>query len=124
MAKQYAKTHEWVDIQDDGTALLGLSQFACQELGDIVFLNPGEVGQELRADDAFGEVESVKSVSDLIAPFDARIAEVNQALVEAPEQLGEKPEAPENWIVRLENFAAVEGLMDAEAYRAFVETEA
>lgn len=115
---RYSKEHEWVRA-DDGNATIGITSFAADELGDIVFIELPEVGAQLTQFGTFGVVESVKAVSDLYAPLSGTVVEVNEALREAPELLNSDPFG-EGWIARVElgEAAELEGLMDADAYAA------
>lgn len=115
---RYSKEHEWVRVADD-TATIGITSFAADELGDIVFVELPEVGTSLSQFGTFGVVESVKAVSDLYAPISGEVLEVNEALRDTPELLNSDAFG-EGWIakVRLSDPAEVDGLMDAEAYAA------
>jgi glycine cleavage system H protein len=113
---RYSKEHEWVRAQDEA-ATIGITSFAADELGDIVFVELPEVGATLTQFAAFGVVESVKAVSDLYAPVSGEVVEVNDALRDAPELLNSDPFG-EGWIakVTLADAADLERLMDAVAY--------
>jgi glycine cleavage system H protein len=113
---RYSKEHEWVRAQDEA-ATIGITSFAADELGDIVFVELPEVGARLTQFAAFGVVESVKAVSDLYAPVSGEVVEVNDALRDAPELLNSDPFG-EGWIakVTLADAADLERLMDAAAY--------
>jgi glycine cleavage system H protein len=115
---RYSKEHEWVRA-DDGTATIGITSFAADELGDIVFIELPEAGGQLTQFGTFCVVESVKAVSDLYSPVSGTVVEVNEALRDAPELLNSDPFG-EGWIARVElgDPAELEGLMDAEAYAA------
>ncbi|MGZ8563598.1 MAG: glycine cleavage system protein GcvH [Candidatus Limnocylindria bacterium] len=115
---RYSKEHEWVRAED-GNATIGVTSFAADELGDIVFIELPEVGAQLTQFGTFGVVESVKAVSDLYAPVSGTVVEVNEALRDAPELLNSDPFG-EGWIARVElgDAAELEGLMDADAYAA------
>lgn len=115
---RYSKEHEWVRA-DDGRATIGITSFAADELGDIVFIELPEVGARLTQFGSFGVVESVKAVSDLYAPVSGTVVEVNEALREAPELLNSDPFG-EGWIatVELADASELEALMDADAYAA------
>ena len=115
---RYSKEHEWVRA-DDGNATIGITSFAADELGDIVFIELPEAGGQLTQFGTFGVVESVKAVSDLYAPVSGTVVEVNEALRDAPELLNSDPFG-EGWIARVElgDPAELEGLMDADAYAA------
>ncbi len=118
---KYSKDHEWVKFEGD-TAIIGISDFAQDALGDVVFVNlPGE-GDEATAGEAFGDVESVKAVSDLISPVSGTIVAVNEELADAPEMLNSDPYGA--WIIKVEGVSAQEELLDAAAYEAFCAEEA
>jgi glycine cleavage system H protein len=115
---RYSKEHEWV--RAEGTrATIGITSFAADELGDIVFVELPEVGARLEQFGTFGVVESVKAVSDLYAPVSGEVVEVNDALSDRPELLNSDPHG-EGWIARLElsDTAELDALMDADAYAA------
>ena len=118
---KYSKDHEWVKFEGD-TAIIGISDFAQDALGDVVFVNlPGE-GDEVNASEAFGDVESVKAVSDLVSPVSGTIVAVNEELADAPETLNSDPYGA--WIIKVEGVSAQEELLDAAAYEAFCAEEA
>lgn len=117
---KYSKSHEWVKMED-GVAVIGISDFAQDALGDVVFVNLPAEGDGVTAGDAFGDVESVKAVSDIISPVSGVIAEVNEELLDAPEKLNEDPYGA--WIARIEQVTDQADLMDAVAYEAFTQTE-
>ena len=118
---KYSKSHEWVKFLEDGTALIGLTEYAQDALGDLVFVNLPEVGDEVTAGEAFADVESVKAVSDVFSPVSATVAEVNEELLDAPERMNESPY--EAWLIRVENITEQDELMDADAYIRFYESE-
>jgi glycine cleavage system H protein len=113
---RYSKEHEWVRV-DGSQATIGITSFAADELGDIVFLELPEVGAELRQFASFGVVESVKAVSDLYAPASGRVVEVNERLRESPELLNSDAFG-DGWIARVElsDPGELDNLMDAAAY--------
>jgi glycine cleavage system H protein len=115
---RYSKEHEWVRAEDGG-ATIGITSFAADELGDIVFIELPEVGATLSQFGAFGVVESVKAVSDLFAPVSGEVAEINEKLRDTPELLNTDPFG-EGWIARvtLADAVELESLMDAAAYAA------
>ena len=117
---KYSKTHEWVK-EDDGLTVVGISDFAQDALGDVVFVNLPEVGDDAAAGEAFGDVESVKAVSDLISPVSGTVCEVNEDLLDQPELLNEDPYG--TWIIKVENVTDTEELLDAAAYEAFCAEE-
>ena len=118
---KYSKDHEWVKFEGD-TAIIGISDFAQDALGDVVFVNlPGE-GDEVNAGETFGDVESVKAVSDLVSPVSGTIVAVNEELADAPETLNSDPYGA--WIIKVEGVSAQEELLDAASYEAFCAEEA
>lgn len=118
---KYTKSHEWVRMDGD-VAVIGISDYAQDALGDLVFVNLPQVGDEVTAGEAFGDVESVKAVSDLMSPVTGAVAEINEELLDAPENLNNDPFGA--WIIKVENVTGTEELMDAAAYEAFCATEA
>lgn len=118
---KYSKSHEWVKILEDGTALIGLTDYAQDALGDLVFVNLPEVGDSVTAGEAFADVESVKAVSDVFAPVSGVVAAVNEDLLDAPERMNEDPYGA--WLIRVENITDQEELLDAKAYIEFYENE-
>jgi glycine cleavage system H protein len=115
---RYSKEHEWVRVEN-GRASIGITSFAADELGDIVFVELPEAGSQLSQFQSFGVVESVKAVSDLYAPISGSVVEVNDGLRERPELLNTDPFG-EGWIatVELSDPGELDNLMDAEAYAA------
>ena len=114
---KYHRDHDWARIEGD-EAVLGITWFAADSLGELVHFEPPEVGASLAKDSAYGEVESVKAVSDVIAPLSGEVLEVNQRVVDAPETVNDDPYG-DGWLVRvrLTDAGEAEGLLDAEAYR-------
>ncbi len=117
---RYHREHDWARIEGD-TATLGITWYAQDALGELVHFEPPEEGAQVAKDESYGEVESVKAVSDVIAPLSGEVIEVNQAVVDAPETVNEDPYG-EGWLVRirLADQGEVDGLLDAEAYRQHV----
>jgi glycine cleavage system H protein len=118
---KYHAEHDWARIEGD-TATLGVTWYAQDALGEIVHYEPPEQGSTVAKDESYGEVESVKAVSDLIAPLSGEVVEVNQALLDTPETINEDPYG-DGWLikVRLANPAEVDELLDVEAYRQVLE---
>jgi glycine cleavage system H protein len=122
--RRYTKDHEWVRVQGErGT--IGVTDYAQNQLGDVVFLELPEVGRKLRAGEVFGTVESVKAVSELFAPVAGEVLEVNSALTDKPETINQDPHGAA-WmlVVKITDASALKDLMDAASYQAFVEREA
>jgi glycine cleavage system H protein len=114
---RYHSEHDWARVEDDEAAL-GITWFAADALGELVHFEPPEVGATVTKGQSYGEVESVKAVSDVIAPLSGEVVAVNEQVVGAPETVNEDPYGS-GWLirVRLANPGEVEGLLDAEAYR-------
>ena len=114
----YSESHEYVKIEDD-FAYVGITDYAQNALGNVVYVDLPEVDDEVEADEDFGAVESVKAASDLISPVTGTVVEVNEALEDKPELLNENPF--ENWIikVKLSDTAEIDNLMDAQSYEDF-----
>lgn len=118
---RYSRDHEWVRVEGSA-ARIGITDFAQDNLGDVVFVDLPDVGRVVEASEAFSEVESTKSVSDIFAPVAGTIVEVNEALGDAPERLNEDPYG-EGWICIIEpaDPAEIDALLDAEGYRSLTE---
>ena len=121
----YSREHEWVRVDETGTATVGIGDFAQDQLGDIVFLALPEVGASVRQFEKCGEVESVKSVSDLYSPVGGEVVERNDLAIEDPELVNRSPYG-EGWLwqVRLENPAELENLLSSEEYEALIKDAA
>lgn len=117
---KYSKDHEWVKFEGD-TAIIGISDFAQDALGDVVFINLPAEGDEVVASEAFGDVESVKAVSDLVSPVSGKIVAVNEELADAPETLNADPYGA--WIIKVECVTEQEELLDAATYETFCQQE-
>ncbi|MFZ3332719.1 MAG: glycine cleavage system protein GcvH [Candidatus Acidiferrales bacterium] len=117
---RYTKQHEWVKVQGDA-ATLGITDYAQQELGDVVFVEMPKLGTKLAAGSSFGTVESVKAVSEIYSPITGEVTETNPALVDAPEKINQDPHYSA-WLikVKLADPKEVSGLMDAAAYQAYI----
>lgn len=118
---KYAKSHEWVKFLDDTTALVGITDFAQNALGDLVFINLPEVGDMVVSGDVFTDVESVKAVSDVYCPVTGDVDEVNEALLDNPALINEDPYGA--WFIKVTGITDTEELLDADAYQAVCETE-
>jgi glycine cleavage system H protein len=121
---KFAQTHEWVSL-DGKTATIGISDFAVKELTDLVFIQLPEVGRQVEAGDTFGEVESVKAVSDLYAPLSGTVTEVNSKLINDLAPLSDDPFGA-GWIMKLTvtDAAQAQGLMTYDAYQQFCASQA
>jgi glycine cleavage system H protein len=120
---RYTKQHEWVDLKGD-IASIGITDYAQQELGDVVFVELPKVGSHLTAGKSFGTVESVKAVSEIYAPVSGEVTEANETLHNTPENINSDPHGAA-WLVKvkLSNTSEISGLMDATAYEAFIASE-
>lgn len=118
----YTKDHEWIEKNADGPARIGITEYAANELGDIVYVELPEVGDEFDEGDAFGNVESVKAVSPLNMPIAGKIAAVNEGLEDAPELVNQSP-LDEGWMVKLEITGALDGLMELAQYKEFLNSQ-
>ena len=110
---KYSRDHEWVKMLDDTTALIGISDFAQSELGDLVYVNLPVVGDDVTAGETACDVESVKAVSDVMSPVSGKIAEINEELDDAPELLNSDPYGA--WIFKVTDITDFADLLDAEA---------
>ena len=117
---KYTKSHEWLRMEGE-IAVVGISDFAQDALGDVVFINLPQEGDETTAGESFGDVESVKAVSELICPVTGTICAVNEELLDAPELLNQDPYAA--WIIKVDNVTGTEELLDAAEYEAFCADE-
>jgi glycine cleavage system H protein len=117
---RYTEEHEWVATRGEDTLVrVGITEYAQDQLGDVVFVDLPEVGRQVSAGDVFGEVESTKSVSELFAPVDGEVVAVNDAVADSPELINSDPYG-EGWLIeiRLDDPAGLEALLEAEAYDA------
>ena len=117
---KYSKSHEWVRM-DGEIAVVGISDFAQDALGDVVFVNLPAEGDTVTAGEAFGDVESVKAVSDLVSPVTGTVCAVNEELLDSPELVNSDPYSA--WLIKVENVEGSEELLDAAAYEAFCTEE-
>ncbi|MDO4281407.1 MAG: glycine cleavage system protein GcvH [Peptococcaceae bacterium] len=115
---RYSEDHEWVLIEDD-MALVGITDYAQSELGDLVFVNLPEEGDEVVVGEAFADVESVKAVSDVLSPVNGTVAEINEDLLDAPEHINSDPY--EAWFVKVQDFDGEKDLMSAAEYQAYID---
>ena len=122
MALLFAKTHEWLNDLGDGTATIGISDFAQNELGGLVFVNLPEPGDEVVMGETFADVESVKAVSDIYSPVTGTVLEINEELLDQPELINDS--AYDAWFIKVENITEKEDLMTEDEYKAFCEAEA
>ena len=118
---KYTKSHEWVKFIDDGTALIGLSDYAQSELGDLVFINLPEEGDSVEVETAFCDVESVKAVSDVYSPVSGEVIEINEELLDNPAKVNEEPY--DAWFIKVGNITDKSELLSKDDYVKFVESE-
>ena len=114
----YSQDHIWV-MMKDSVAVLGLSAYAQQKLGGLVFLNLPNVGEVFNEGDVFGDVESIKTVSDLVFPFQGEIIEINESILDNPENISEKLE--DSWLVKANVRKFADNLMDGTSYKEYTE---
>ena len=121
---KYYKEHDWVRLEADGMAVVGITEFAAESLGDIVFIELPEPGTEINQFNKLGEIESVKAVSDLYTPIGGRVVEINQEVTDAPETVNDSPYEA-GWLVKIEPSDAGEmgNLMSAAEYEALLAAE-
>jgi len=119
---RYTREHEWISV-DGTTGTVGITDYAQNSLGDIVFVDVPKVGDDVTANATFGSVESVKAVSDLFSPVSGRVIAINEALKTEPDKINAAPH--ETWIIKVEisNPAELDTLLDATAYEAFIAEE-
>ena len=117
----YTKDHEWIQLHDDGSATVGITDYAQESLGDITFVEFPEVGESFASGDTFGVVESVKAASDLFMPLDAEVLEVNEDVDSEPELLNQDP-YQQGWLlkIKLSDSTQVDGLLKAAAYSELI----
>ena len=122
--RSYIKDHDWVQVGADGLATFGITDYAQDSLGDVVFVELPEPGSEVSQSESFGEIESVKAVSDLIAPLSGTVAERNDAVVDAPEMVNDSP-YDDGWLlkVQMSDPSEMDDLMSAEEYDSFLASE-
>lgn len=118
---KYAKTHEWVEVLEDGVVRIGLTDFAQQKMGKLVFVNLPMVDDELTLEESFGDVESVKAVSDIISPFDGIVTEVNEDLLDSPGLINDDPYGA--WLIEAKISGSNDDLLSAEEYDEFCKSE-
>lgn len=116
----YSKSHEWIDMHEDGTAYIGLTDYAQKALGDIVFVNLPEEGDEVTCGESFADVESVKAVSDVYSPLSGVTAEINEEILDAPEEINNDPYGA--WFIKVRDITEKGELISLEEYEDFVET--
>lgn len=120
---RFTEEHEWVDNRSGQAVRVGITEYAQDQLGDVVFVDLPEAGTTVNAGEVFGEVESTKSVSELYSPIDGEITAVNEAVADSPELINSDPYG-EGWLIEIapSDPASVEGLLDSDAYRQLIES--
>jgi len=124
--RRYSKQHEWAKLDEDGTIIAGITAFAQEQLGDIVFLDLPNPGTTVKQFDKLGEVESVKAVSDIYSPISGEVLSLNQIVVDSPETVNQDP-FEQGWMVKIKpsNVSQeMENLLPSSLYEAFIESEA
>ncbi len=118
---RYTEEHEWVRIEDENTAVVGITDFAQSELGDIVYVEIESEGEEFAANEVFGSIEAVKTVSDLFLPMSGTVIEVNEELADAPETVNNDP-YEKGWLIKMtiDNMSEFEKLMTVEEYKKLI----
>ena len=117
---KYSKSHEWIK-EDGDVSVIGLTDYAQSELGDLVFINLPEVGDEVTVGEAFADVESVKAVSDVFSPVSGVVTEINEELLDAPESINEAPY--DAWLIKVKDITDEEELISAAEYEAHCQSE-
>ncbi|GLI31777.1 MULTISPECIES: glycine cleavage system protein GcvH [Brachybacterium] len=117
----YSKDHEWVRVESDGVAVIGVTDFAAEQLGDVVYVDLPEAGSEITSGTEMGEIESTKSVSDLFSPISGTVSETNQAVVDEPELVNSSP-FEEGWLIKASFEALPDDLLSAEEYKALTQS--
>ena len=121
---RYSKEHEWVRIESEGVAIVGITAFAVEQLGDVVFLDLPEPGAELSQSAKLGEVESVKAVSDIFSPLSGTVLERNEAAIDRPETLNDEPYG-QGWLLKvaLKDTSQLDSLLTAQQYEEFLASQ-
>lgn len=117
----YSKDHEWVRVESDGVAVIGVTDFAAEQLGDVVYVDLPEAGSEITSGTEMGEIESTKSVSDLFSPISGTVSETNQAVVDEPELVNSSP-FEEGWLIKATFETLPDDLLSAEEYKALTQS--
>ncbi|WMJ88760.1 glycine cleavage system protein GcvH [Anaerocolumna sp. MB42-C2] len=117
----FTKTHEWVQFLEESTVRVGLTDYAQKELGDLVFVNLPEVGDEVTAEEGFADVESVKAVSNVYSPVTGTVKAVNEELLDQPELINSEPY--ETWFIEIENVSEQVELLSEDEYENFIKEE-
>ena len=118
---KYAMSHEWAQLEDDNVVRVGITDFAQEQLGDLVYIELPELGRKIKAQEQCAVVESVKTASDLFSPVSGEIVAVNLALVDEPEQINEDPYGAWIFCVKADDLSDLDQLLDADAYQLVIE---
>ena len=118
---KYSKSHEWVKMTGDAEAVIGLTDYAQDQLGDLVFVNLPEEGDSFEVDEVFADVESVKAVSDVLSPVAGTIEAINEELLDSPQMINTDPY--EAWLVKMVEISESTDLMSADEYEDFIKSE-
>ena len=116
---KYVKSHEWIRKEAEGMIVIGITDYAQDALGDLVFVNLPEIGDEISLGNPFADVESVKAVSEIFSPVTGYVAEINEELLDSPELINEDPY--EAWFIKVERISEEEDYMDAQSYEAYAD---
>ncbi len=121
---RYSEEHEWLRVESDGTVVVGITEFATESLGDVVFVELPDVGSDVGQFEKMGEIESVKAVSDLYSPVGGRVVERNENLIDSPQLVNEGP-FESGWMLKIElaDSAQMDKLMSAQEYEAFLASQ-
>jgi len=119
MDLKYVKSHEWIRKEAEGMVVIGITDYAQDALGDLVFVNLPEIGDEISLGNPFADVESVKAVSEIFSPVTGYVAEINEELLDSPELINEDPY--EAWFIKVERISEEEDYMDAQSYEAYAD---
>jgi len=121
---KYTEEHEWVRVESDNIVIVGITEFAAESLGDVVFVELPDVGVELSQSEKMGEIESVKAVSDLFSPVSGKVTERNEQLIDSP-QLVNEGAFEAGWMLKMEisDASQIDGLLTSEQYAAFLESQ-
>lgn len=118
---KYAASHEWVQLEDDNIVRVGISDFAQQQLGDLVYIQLPELGRKVSIEEQCAVVESVKTASDLFSPVNGTIVAVNETLADEPEQVNDDPYQTWLFCIKADDLSGLDQLMDADAYQQMIE---
>lgn len=121
MEKKFSPDHEWIVETEENTVKVGITDFAQHELGEIVFVNLFEVDDDVKANDPFGDVESVKAVSDLLSPVTGTIVAVNEDLLDSPELIN--TDADNTWMIEVKDYTLADNLMTQDEYEAYIKEQ-